>query len=172
MSRIYAGIGSRKTPSSVLEKMELVAEVLGRRGWTLRSGGADGADSAFERGCDNVRGRKEIYLPWSDFNGRKAGYHGPKVEAFDLASTLHPAWNRCSASARKMHARNMHQVMGWDLNTPCDVVICWTPGGRMVGGTAQALRLALVKEIPILNLGSRAGILAAREWWATHIKGK
>jgi len=29
----------------------------------LRSGSAEGADQAFERGADKVKGKKEIYLP-------------------------------------------------------------------------------------------------------------
>jgi len=38
-------------------------------GYTLRSGGANGADTAFEEGCC----RKELYLPWPGFNGRRIG---------------------------------------------------------------------------------------------------
>ena len=63
----YAGIGSRKTPVHILSKMRRVAERLEVRGYTLRSGGADGADTAFEEGCK----RKEIFLPQPGFNGRE-----------------------------------------------------------------------------------------------------
>lgn len=67
----YAGIGSRKTPPAELARMEAVGAILQRQGWTLRSGGADGADSAFERGADRASredgtaAHKEIYIPWS-----------------------------------------------------------------------------------------------------------
>ena len=33
-------------------------------------------------------------------------------------------------------------------------VVCWTPGGQLSGGTAQALRIATALNIPIINFGS------------------
>ena len=51
MSKIYTGIGSRNTPKEVLELMKTIGKYLGCLGYELRSGGADGADSAFESGC-------------------------------------------------------------------------------------------------------------------------
>ena len=63
-TRRFAGIGSRSTPDHVLQAMRKVAHRLAEMGYTLLSGGAAGADSAFEEGCF---GRKEIYLPWTGF---------------------------------------------------------------------------------------------------------
>ena len=47
----YAGIGSRNTPKEVLDVFESIGKYLALQGFVLRSGGADGADRAFERGC-------------------------------------------------------------------------------------------------------------------------
>lgn len=44
----YAGIGSRETPMEVLELMTKASAWLGAKGYTLQSGGAIGADMAFE----------------------------------------------------------------------------------------------------------------------------
>lgn len=44
----YAGIGSRETPLSMLRTMTKVADMLAKKGYTLNSGGAIGADVAFE----------------------------------------------------------------------------------------------------------------------------
>ena len=44
----YAGIGSRETPIEVLELMTKASTWLGSKGYTLQSGGAIGADMAFE----------------------------------------------------------------------------------------------------------------------------
>lgn len=68
----YAGIGSRETPKSILEFFEYLGELLAKKGFTLRSGAAKGADSAFEKGCDRVSGLKEIFLPWRGFEGSKS----------------------------------------------------------------------------------------------------
>ena len=74
-------------------------------------------------------------------------------KSLELAASVHPAWHRCNEWARGMHSRNCHQILGYDLETPVDAVICWTPGGRIQGGTATALRLAIAEGIPVYNLG-------------------
>ena len=144
----YAGIGSRRTPLDILRSMERLGETLAMQGHILRSGGADGADTAFERGCDRVGGAKQIFLPWTGFNGRKFPCSIPN-EAFAMAAKFHPAWDRCSRGAQKMHARNCQQILGASLNDPTDFIVCWSPGS---GGTEQALRIARARNIPIFNL--------------------
>jgi len=170
-SLTYAGIGSRKTPAADLARMEAVGAILQRQGWTLRSGGAEGADSAFERGADRAahedgtQVRKEIYIPWSGFQaaGRKRSEQEPGVvlasalpkarDAMEMAKRYHPAWDRLSQGARGLQSRNGHQVLGRDLDDRSGVVICWTEGGAIKGGAGQALRIAQDLGVPVLNLG-------------------
>ena len=71
-----------------------------------------------------------------------------------IASEVHPAWDRCNEWARGMHSRNCHQILGYDLQSPVDAVICWTPNGNVVGGTSTAIRIALKYNIPVFNLGT------------------
>jgi hypothetical protein len=149
----YAGIGSRTTPTDILSKMMDIGELLAREKWVLRSGGADGADSAFEIGCNRGNGHKEIFLPWPYFNKSTSELIRPSKAAYELAAKIHPAWNKLSFGATALHARNCHQILGWELNDPVNVVICWTEGGKQVGGTATAIKLAKQHKIPILNLG-------------------
>ena len=75
------------------------------------------------------------------------------AETERIASEVHPAWDKCNEWARGMHSRNCHQILGYDLQSPVDAVICWTPDGKMVGGTRTALLLAQDAGIPIFNLG-------------------
>lgn len=155
----YAGIGSRKTPQPVLEQMGKIALRLYDLGYTLLSGAAKGADSAFEKGCS---GRKEIYLPWAKFEHRygRSCIAAPSHEAFRVARIVHPAWNKMTETAQALMARNSHQVLGGNLRTPVDFVICWTEDGceseasRTIhtGGTAQAIALADRWGIPVINL--------------------
>ena len=72
-----------------------------------------------------------------------------------IASEVHPAWDRCNEWARGMHSRNCHQILGYDLQSPVDAVICWTPDGKIVGGTATALKLSMKYNIPVFNLGTK-----------------
>lgn len=161
-NRVYAGIGSRETPQGVLETMRTIGSYLARRGWTLRSGGAEGADSAFEEGARAAGGECEIWVPWRGFNGHSSTLL-PSPQAFDLASAHHPAWARLSRGARALHARNGHQVLGEDLATPAAFVACWTKEGKGGGGTGQALRLAKAHAIPIFDLGQPHGLERLRD---------
>lgn len=147
----YAGIGSRQTPAPVLKEMTRVASALEHYGFTLRSGGADGADKAFEAGVRDPA-HKQIFLPWPRFNNNPSPYTGPKPEAWRMAADYHPNWDACSNAAKKFHARNTHQILGWDLNDRVDFVLCWTPYGEVRGGTGQALRIAQDFGAPIFNL--------------------
>lgn len=153
MNKTYAGIGSRETPTDVLELMQDVAQFLASKGFTLRSGGAGGADSAFEEGCDKAEGSKEIYLPWKGFNNNKSTLCTVSNSALKLAEHFHPAWNRCSQGAQKLHARNLYQILGKDLNDKVDFVVCYTVGGLGGGGTGQAIRVAKYYNSPVYDLG-------------------
>lgn len=145
----YTGIGSRETPSHICNEMRLIACLLFGRGYILRSGGADGADLAFEEGAAN---RKEIFLPWKGFNGSTSSLYNINPLAFEIASKYHPVWHQLKDSHKKMHARNVHQVLGLNLNDPVDFVVCYTVDGKLSGGTATAMRIARDKDIPIFNL--------------------
>lgn len=148
--KFYTGIGSRETPPDICDLMTKIAELGFRDGFILRSGAADGADKAFEAGASNS---KEIYLPWPGFNGHHSTLL-PTPEAFELAKKHHPAWDKCKSGARKLHARNSHQVLGYRLITPSSAIICWTPNGEGGGGTGQAIRLAQAYSIPVNDLGN------------------
>lgn len=156
MTLYYTGVGSRQTPLSVMGIMESVAAHLGAYSWVLRSGGADGADTAFENGCKTAKGAKEIYIPWRGFNGRSGPdyIHTVPPQAFKIAERIHPAWSACSPGAKKLHARNVCQVLGRDLATPSTALICWTLDGRKSGGTRTAIVLADEHKIPVFNLAT------------------
>lgn len=150
----YAGIGSRETPQEICDLMRVVGRMMPRQGWILRSGHADGADMAFENGCDSAYGQKEIFLPWYRFNGSNSRLHKIPDWAFEQASEIHPRWKFLKYGERKLHARNILQIMGLEPGNEgiVKVVICWTPNGQAVGGTRTALALAVDLEIPIVNL--------------------
>ncbi|MBU2726318.1 DUF4326 domain-containing protein [Acidithiobacillus ferridurans] len=176
----YAGIGSRDTPASILDLMTRIARRLSARepwGYTLLSGGAAGADSAFERGAGSA---KEVFLPWNGYNGGGSPDAGGRIQALPLsdayrvAAELHPGWSRLSDAARALMARNSHQILGADLKNPVDFVICWTPDGceteakrsRRTGGTGQAIALASRWGIPVFNLrrGEKETLNRIKRW--------
>ena len=122
MTKFYTGVGSRDTPEDVLSVMRDLSRIYREMGWTLRSGGARGADTAFE---ENAGDLKEIYLANSDETIDKFSYD----KAQRLASMYHPAWLRLPEYSKKLLTRNAFQVMGAKMDNPSDLIICWTKDG-------------------------------------------
>jgi hypothetical protein len=154
MSKFYCGVGSRETPPLIIVMIRAISEYQFTHEYILRSGHARGADQAFEWGAGT---KCEIYLPWGTFEAdveiEGTPYFEPTEAALEMAKKFHPAWDRLGQGGQKLHARNCHQVLGHDLQTPCKEVICWTKDGLTQGGTAQAIRIADRYEIPVYNLG-------------------
>lgn len=166
---IYTGVGSRATPREILKMMEDFAALVGQHGWLLRSGAAVGADSAFERGCDSVNGRKEIFLPWRKSEGHssplflKDGDEIPILSKMIQEGVMDKAHvQRLTQGARKLHARNYYQVCYGGRTS--DLLVCWTEEGKLKGGTATAIKLAHAKGVRVYNLGDLEGYTRVKEF--------
>ncbi len=161
--RYYAGIGSRKTPTEIMHRMKDYATELEKRGYILRSGGADGADSAFESGV-LLDLHKDIYLPWKGFNGKSGIVVGDRADLREIAKAHHPVWFELSRGMRAMHTRNVAQILGHgSVALPSQFVLCWTPGARSGGGTGQAIRIAKAHHIPVYDLADTRNSFE-KEW--------
>lgn len=145
--RRYAGIGSRLTPPDIKRLMTLAATKLEASGWILHSGGAKGADQAFEEGVHDPR-HKLIITPSQ-----------VTPEAIALSIPLHPAPELLNDFAIRAHGRNAMVVLGPSLHEPVDMILMWAPYSgpppHVAGGTGQAVRVALAHGVPrarIFNL--------------------
>ena len=175
----YAGIGSRQPPLAVLDTMARIAHALGNAGVALSTGGADGADQAFETGALRTRAPLTVHTPWPGYNGYRSGSDArPSVHIIrphpadtlqdhtygDLARRHHPAWDRLrSRGVRAPFVRNV-SILAGALDADGDVlpvraVIAYTPNGlsrgRAAGGTGHTLRIAEELGIPAVNLAPR-----------------
>lgn len=163
----YAGLGSRETPEDMLALMEALGERLAGQRWLLRTGLSPGADQAFYRGALSSGGDVELYLPWPGFEaGARLGIEGanvhelaqPSAAARELARRFHGRWDALEPPERQLLARDAHEVLGADLKSPAQVLVCWTADGSIDGedlyddGTGQALRIASEHGVPVLNL--------------------
>jgi len=152
--KYYAGIGSRQTSPEIMELMKEIASILEKQGWTLRSGAAQGADSAFASGVEK---NAEIWIPWESFGAPHNPNHTYKViqyndaEANKSVDQFHPSPKSLSSAARKLMSRNYRQIVGLD-SPNSKFVICWTPNGERKGGTSQAWSIADHYNIPVFNL--------------------
>lgn len=155
-TKTYAGIGHRDLegciePVSglpVAGMMTWISSELEKLGYTLNSGGAKGADLAFETGVKDSK-HKQVFLASCATD-----------ETRGIAKELHPAPSRLAGYALDLMARNTFQVFGQNLDTPVDFVLCFTKDGcesyrtrtRDSGGTGQAIEMASRKGIPVFNM--------------------
>ncbi len=169
---IYTGIGSRKATEDNLRDAHTFAIAMASIGNVLRSGKAGGMDAAFQRGVQDYCNTSdvintyedafplaEIYVPWNGFGSDVChnlwdNMQGNNQLAMEIAKSVHPAWERCSQGVRKLHTRNVCQILGANLDKPSDFVIFAAPEyrGQVQGGTATAVRLAKEHNVPCFNL--------------------
>jgi len=158
--KYYTGVGAREVPDSIFNEMKMIAKAMARNLYVVRSGAAVGSDTAFEVGAG---ANTEIYLPWDGFNGHtsacgahlnaKSLYNYDK--AMYIASMHHPAWESLKQGVKALHARNAYQVLGFGLDNPSQVLICYAqPIGikKVKGGTATAVSIAHDYGVPVYNL--------------------
>ena len=131
---VYAGIGSRATPSAILEAMTTMATWLARRGWHLHSRRCRrGADSAFAAGAPAASPHPvPAVARISRLPGARLPHARRRISmrtCLAIAAALHPAWHRCSPAARKLHARNAAILLGQNTDTPVHAVVAWTSRG-------------------------------------------
>lgn len=170
--KYFTGVGSRSVDEEGYNLLFSASQFLSLQGYILRSGAAEGSDTAAELGVYEVNGAKEIYIPWKGFNKSTSDLIGANDKALKIASEIHPAWGKCSKWVRLLHARNIYQVLGKTLDKPSDLLICWTPGGDTVGGTATSLRLAMKYNIPIYNFGNFDDVVRFEKDFKTKISRK
>ena len=163
MTKIFAGIGSRELPEEIYNRLDfLLIEICGL-GYDLYSGGAIGFDRKcedFYKGCLNRQ--STIFTPNKTVREYIAGHEKIRkvfnvtniwYKALDIASKHHPAWHKITKKhIRNLHARNTLIILGEDLNSPVDFVLCWNKD-RNSGGTSQGIRVAEAYDIPVFHMG-------------------
>jgi len=149
MTLWYAGFGSRETPRDVCDLMTGVAKVLRSKGMRCRSGGAKGADKAFEKGDPDTLVLRPEHAT---------------MASLEIASKFHPKWGRCSGRAQKLLGRNVPIMLGPEFNEYAEFGICWTYPDNTRGGTVHGMRICEGYGIEVRNL-------AEPEWlkWAERI---
>jgi hypothetical protein len=84
-------------------------------------------------------------------------------KAVEVAVQFHPLHERLKQPTPQMRtilklmARNSQQVLGRDVSEKhkADLLLCWTEGGTLQGGTRQAIVIAQHYNIPTLNLDNK-----------------
>lgn len=165
--KYYAGIGSRETPIHILDLMTKASASLEKQGYVLRSGGAPGADWAFQQGVKN-QSMMEIYIPWEGYQGMLETPYTPyiyckrvnKEMATEYTKLIWEKrgrnWNALKFPIKALMTRNTYQILGANpgITQQSQFVLCWCPviDGIPQGGTAQAVIMAQHFNRPVLNM--------------------
>jgi hypothetical protein len=165
-THIIAGIGNRHVSEHILKEAIKIGAWCRDNKIYVRSGHAEGMDWAFEQGAQEFC---ITYLPWKNFNkqfeSRALKCVVPYEDKYnEMTDKYHPACTKLSSAAlekddplsrgaRLLMNRNACQVLGYELDSPVDVVVCWTPDPEFKrGGTSQACRIAVDNNIPVINM--------------------
>ena len=167
--KFVTGVGSRKVAGEGKDRIIEIAQLLDKAGYSLRSGGADGCDTLFEQNMPNSK--KYIYLPWKGFNKNTSELCTVTDEAKKMAATVHPKYWALGIGPQKLHARNVYQVLGQNMDKPSDLLVCWTEDGCnseksssiSTGGTRTAIVLAERNQVPVYNVQNEKDYKAVKE---------
>lgn len=151
-----ACIGSREVPKDIQYNLIDIGRYLARKGYTVSTGNANGADFFFAFGAHEINPTLvEFHLPWENYNktyiqdGNRVIIDGNRLDYAKIAAELHPNWHACSQGAKRLHTRNVGIVLG------CTQVIAYPRmdnKNNPIGGTAMGIRVAQKYNIKVLNL--------------------
>jgi hypothetical protein len=159
--KTYTGIGSRQISPEEKRTIHRIAKQLADLDFLCFSGNAEGSDIAFQEGSGH---KCVIMLPWPKFNDHVYDVDqafdsfvlGESEEGIESAYKFHPNKDALKKDTfLRLHARNYHQVMGWEVYPRSEFVICCAPfdsNNDESGGTGQACRIARSIHLPIINI--------------------
>lgn len=154
----YIMTSGRDVPKHIVEQMVELSRSIKESGYVLRIGGLEGGD--------NVLGEldkdAELYLPWKNFSDKVSKLYFSTEECLALASKFNAKFNEINNSMRSFLGMYTRMVLGKDLKSRVNFIICWTPDGAedsssittKTGLIAQAIGIASAMKIPVFNLNN------------------
>jgi len=104
------------------------------------------------------------YIPWKKFNANIENPYLFKInkDACMVASAYNSAFNRIPTTVKSILARNVHTVLGKELDRPLTLLLTYTEGGdetvkkdmdfKKIGNVFFFLRLCKAANVPVFNL--------------------
>lgn len=170
VTKRVAVIGSREAPQDICKLVTTFVNILVELGYAIYSGGCPlGIDAAAFKGAyrhkASDKSKNRIYISWDGMNDLHHDpdngiYDATRFENYDVATIMaqlaRGGFHGLYDKGIKHHCRNPYQVMGDDLCSNVDFVLTWAipvgKQGRVKGGTATAIRIAVEHFIPVYNL--------------------
>lgn len=167
---IWCGVGSRDVPDEIVKLQIWVGHCMALLGGVLSTGDAPGSDSNFTTGYE--RGKSEDMPPaqiyYTCLKNQKGLNHDPvkgyhEAEQYPthehskaIAFKARGSFEGLFASGIGLHSRNPMQVLSHTLEHPVWMIIFYArpvgKKGRVVGGTNTATQVAIMYNVPRINL--------------------
>lgn len=151
-----AAIGSRDLPPEYERMMLKFGFLIGKKGWSMSTGGAIGSDLAWLNGFNRAKSffNAYIYLPWESYNielldSRNNMIVIHKEEWVELAASHHPNWNNLKDSVKKLMTRNVGVVHN------SNKVLYYVNPDSKTSGTKHAIKCAASLNIPCFNIHNK-----------------
>jgi hypothetical protein len=154
----YVACGNRDMPAAILATIVGYIKQLDARGYTLRTGGREGPEDAYDR-LPLIR--KETHLPWKGFMDKDSKFTYTSESARILAAKFHPSFDGVKPVIQTFLATDLRLIMGKELRSPALFLITWSEDGAestsektaRTGNAAQFVSVASQLKIPIFNFG-------------------
>jgi len=162
---VYIAPRGTKVPDDVKTKFIELTKVLGAKGYTYRHTG-DSKDDMQNAMLEVDDVKIESYIPWKKFNPDiiSPTVYKPMGAAYEIAANSHKGYTKLPPSVRTILGRDVHAMLGKDLNNPVDFLIAYTldgaealSGGKkldyaVTGNLAFYMKIAEESNIPVFNL--------------------
>lgn len=155
----YAATGNQDAPDHIKAKFAEIAKKLEGYGYTARVGGMEGLEEVVEKAVE----KKEVHLPWREFNGKNSPFTFNSDRAFAVAKQFHPTFDGMKKGIQAFLAKNARLILGNKMNSPALFLLCWTEDGvesirnktARTGFTGHPIAIASALGIPVFNLGNQ-----------------
>ena len=152
----YACTGNQNCPPEIMEKFVRIAKKLEELGYTARVGGMDGIEDTVEKAIN----KKEVHLPFKDFNQKQSKFTYNSERAFAVAKMFHPTFDSMKKGVQCFLAKNARLLLGDRMNSPALFLVCWSEDGvesgkmktNQTGFAGHPIAIAGALGIPIFNL--------------------
>ena len=152
-STIYYTIAGDYAPAGFNKLFYNISSYFAKKDMVLRTSGSKGIGSDAIKGCDDNQGQYDAFVPWDGYNKIPICYELTK-EAFDIAEAFNGKYSTMSQTNRKILAAMSYQVLGDDLISPSDFVICYSNRGKGKGGNVgHLIKIAKAYGVPIFDIG-------------------
>jgi hypothetical protein len=152
----YALLLDNKTPEDVIARVATVIKKLEKQGYTLRTS----INSPILKGLEAQVTRKEIYLPWKDFENHTSElcWSTPRSDA--IAQQAQPAYNSLNKGVKKILSMNARVICGNKMVSPCLFLLTWSLDGAENEGNVRSttgfmghpITIASRLGVPVINL--------------------